>query len=328
MTVTDTTAVFFDGVRRVVIEGLEPDTSVEVLGHDVRTMPAPGPMLSRFATVNDVHFGETEAGRIDGVDMGPVCSVPDGAEPYPEVMSRGAVAEIAAIDPAAVFVKGDLTSNGLSAEHDRFLDFYGVFGDRLVYIRGNHESFHGLDVGSRPMHAVRLDGVTVALVDTSRNRQVNGSVSTEQAEWLDVLAAESDQPVMVLGHHPVWNPEVEQRRDDVFGVRPTDSERLFELFRRRRRLVGYWAGHTHRNHRRHLAAGGGRPFVEVASVKDYPGVWAEYRVYASCVVQIVHRISTPAALAWTEQTRHMYEGGYAAYALGSMSDRCFAVPVD
>ena len=47
--------------------------------------------------------------------MGPTFRVPEGAEPYPVTMNRGAVAEMPAIDPAAVVVKGDLTSDG----HDR-----------------------------------------------------------------------------------------------------------------------------------------------------------------------------------------------------------------
>ena len=51
-------------------------------------------------------------------------------------------------------------------------------------------------------------------------------------------------------------------------------------------------------------------------MKDYPGAWAEYRVHEGGVLQIVHRISTPEALAWTEQTRGMFPGLYASYAFG------------
>jgi hypothetical protein len=78
---------------------------------------------------------------------------------------------------------------------------------------------------------------------------------------------------------------------------------------------------------RHIASTGDRPWVEVACVKDYPGTWAEYRVFEGGVLQIHRRISTPQALAWTEQTRHMYEGGYAEYAFGDLAERCFAMRV-
>ena len=60
-------------------------------------------------------------------------------------------------------------------------------------------------------------------------------------------------------------------------------------------------------------------------MKDYPGSWAEYRVFEGGMLQIHRRISAPDALAWTEQTRQMFAGTYADYALGSIDDRCFAV---
>ena len=59
-----------------------------------------GDCLCRFATVNDVHFGETECGVLEEFDFdGPVFSAEPGEPPYPEMMNSGAIAEIAAIDP-------------------------------------------------------------------------------------------------------------------------------------------------------------------------------------------------------------------------------------
>ena len=63
--------------------------------------------------------------------------------------------------------------------------------------------------------------------------------------------------------------------------------------------------------------------VEVACVKDYPGAWAEYRVYEGGYTQVVRRIAAPDAMAWTEKTREMFQGLYREYALGSVADRCF-----
>jgi hypothetical protein len=154
---------------------------------------------------------------------------------------------------------------------------------------------------------------------------VNGSLSGEQLDWLDELAARSDEPVLVFGHHHMWNPDADVRSDDFFGLRPDDAEALLAVFERRRSLVGYFAGHTHRNRRIQVARTGGVPWVEVGCVKDYPGTWAEYRVFEGGILQIARRVSTPDALAWTEQTRHMFEGGYAGYALGELDDRCFPI---
>jgi hypothetical protein len=63
----------------------------------------------------------------------------------------------------------------------------------------------------------------------------------------------------------------------------------------------------------------------VACVKDYPGTWAEYRVFDGGVLQVHRRISTPEALDWTEKTRGMFAGAYAEYAFGALGDRCFAM---
>jgi Icc protein len=60
-------------------------------------------------------------------------------------------------------------------------------------------------------------------------------------------------------------------------------------------------------------------------VKDYPGAWAEYRVYEGGYTQVTRRVASPEAMAWTEKTRSMFAGLYRDYALGSLSDRCLSV---
>ncbi len=65
--------------------------------------------------------------------------------------------------------------------------------------------------------------------------------------------------------------------------------------------------------------------MEVACVKDFPGAWAEYRIFDGGILQVFRRISTPDALGWSERTRQMYEGGYAAYSFGALADRCFMI---
>jgi predicted phosphodiesterase len=326
MTLADDEAVVFRGADFRVYDDLSPDSVVDLDGREVRTLPRRGELLARITTVNDVHFGETEAGKIDGVDEWPTYSVPPGSDPYPEFMNAGAVAEMAQLDPDLVVVKGDLTADGTRAEYQRFLDVYqGEFGDRLVHVRGNHESFNELDAAAWPTQERELPGVIVAVLDTSRDLRINGDLSTEQLDWLDELGARADRPVMVFGHHPVWNPAEEPRHDATFGLVPDATDSLAAVFARRPRLVGYFAGHTHRNRVVHLPGAGQVPFVEVASVKEFPGSWAEYRVFDGGILQVHRRISTPDALAWTERTRHMYGGLYQGYALGRLHERCFAM---
>ena len=146
-----------------------------------------------------------------------------------------------------------------------------------------------------------------------------------ELEWLDELGARADRPVLVFGHHHCWKPGGENRSDEYFGIRPVDSEQLVDVVARRPSLVGYFAGHTHRNRVRRFAATGDVPWVEVACVKDYPGAWAEYRVFEGGILQVHRRISSPDALGWTERCRVLFGGLYPLYAFGEIADRCFPV---
>jgi predicted phosphodiesterase len=324
-TVTDDEAVLFEGSRSTLLADLKPDTAYEHDDVAFRTLPKPrGERLATIATVNDLHFGETECGVIDGfgLEMGPVLSVGPGEEPYPEVMNRAAVAEIAALQPDTVVAKGDLTTYGSEPEYRAFLECYRTaFGDRLIWVRGNHDG-HLAPFGRQE---VTLPGVTLAVLDTAVPGLASGRIDGDQLEWLDELASRADRPVLVFGHHHVWDPASRSRPDTYFGVHPDDSEKLVQVVARRPQLVGYFAGHTHRNRVRRFPATGKVPWVEVACVKDFPGTWAEYRVYEGGILQIHHRIGSAEALAWSESCRALFSGLYVSYAFGEMADRCLLV---
>lgn len=323
-------AVIHQGARVFRLDGLEPATAYERQGIAFTTLDEPGELLSTFATVNDVHFGETVCGMVsEHPEIGPQFRPAPGAEPFPLVMNRSAVEEIQAIDPAVLVVKGDLTADGTQAEYDQFRAVYEpAFGDRMVVVRGNHESYNHATFGAVAHQSVTLPGATLAVIDTSVDGSPSGTVSAEQLDWLDALAASADRPLLVFGHHHLGDPNSTERADRTFGIDLAASAELLALVARRPSIRGYFCGHTHRNRVRRFAESGDVPWVEVGCVKDHPGSWAEYRVYEHGINQIHHRISSPKALAWSEQTRHMYEGLYHDYAFGSIDDRCFTIPAD
>jgi hypothetical protein len=98
------------------VTGLEPETeyavqvdgatATDLLPKTVTTLTRPGGKLrATFATVNDVHFGEVECGRLGTPEeLGPILSVGPGEDPYPAVMNAGAIAEMAALDADAILV--------------------------------------------------------------------------------------------------------------------------------------------------------------------------------------------------------------------------------
>jgi predicted phosphodiesterase len=320
------------------ITGLEPEThyalqidgvdATELLPPTVTTLAQPaGRRLATFATVNDVHFGEVECGRLGTPEeLGPILSVGPGEEPYPNVMNAGAIAELAALDPDAVVVKGDLTDRGTDEEYEAFVDAYSKLGPRMHHTRGNHDAMVSHTIAVHAPRAIELPGVTLAVLDTVRPGSEHGRITADQFDWLDDVARASSTPVLVFGHHHPWDPSSAERNERYFGINPGDSEALCAVIARREAIAGYFAGHTHRNRVRRFDAARGVPIVEIACVKDYPGAWAEYRVHEGGYTQLARRISTPSAMKWTEQTRAMFAGLYRDYALGGQSDRCFTQP--
>jgi predicted phosphodiesterase len=324
-TVADDAATFHDRTTVDHVGGLEPDTEYERHGIAFRTLPRPsGALRCRIGTVNDVHFGEVEAGRLDEQPGGPVRRVAPGAPPYPETMNRAAAREMADAELAAVIVKGDLSTDGTAEEFASFEACYRLpFGDLLHVVRGNHDAYRGQhDYAGDEW--IELPGVAVALLDTAVPRRPSGHLSPAQIDWLDAGAGASTVPVLVMGHHQQWVSGA--RSPDYFGIDPDASDALTEVMKRRPAIVGYAAGHTHR-HRVRLVDGH-IPSIEVGCVKDFPGTWAEYRVYDGGILQVVHRMSSPEALAWSEECRTLYSDfgvDYASYALGTLTDRCFPI---
>lgn len=326
-TVTDTEAVFHDGEKVIRVDGLRPGKEQTVEGMTVRTLSRPtGQLLSTVATVSDVHIGETECGHYEGVNLGPGLRAEPGEPPYPETMAGAAAAEMAARHVDVVIAKGDLTARGAAAELATFLDiFEAPFGDRMHWTNGNHDVCGVSELppkGRRATELVKVAGARLAVLDTAVPAQTGGRVTDEQLAWLDDLASDTDDatPVLVFGHHPIFDHAA-----FTVGIDAADSDRLIELFVRRPALVGYFAGHSHRNLVRRLPQTGDVPWAEIGATKDFPGVWAEYRIYEGGILQIVHRISAPEALAWTERTRSMFGGLYPSYSFGSLADRCFRI---
>ncbi len=324
-TVADDLIVAHEGVDVHRLDGLAPDTEHQVGMHTVRTSSRPrGELLCRFATVNDLHFGEIDCGRLDDNPGGPVQRADPGDPPYAEMMNGFAVSEIAEIDPVAVIVKGDLSRDGQPDEWAAFEECYRPpFGARLHVVRGNHDAYHG-QTGYAGDEWIELPGVSVALLDTTIPTETTGWLGDDQLEWLDTLAAQADRPVIVMGHHQQFTGS--SRSPGYFGLHPDASDALTAVIARRTSIVAYTAGHTHRHRLRMLACG--VPSVEVGCVKDFPGSWAEYRVYEHGISQVVHRLSSPEALRWSQRCRHLYRDfgvDYETYAMGRLEDRCFTI---
>jgi len=306
-----------DTEYRLRVEGAEVDTHLPSAFRTLR--PPAGPRVATLATVNDVHFGEEVCGYwSEDPSVGPVFRSAPGEDPYPEVMNAAAVQAIAELAPDVVVAKGDLSNEGEPENLARFREVYGgAFGNRLAYVRGNHDKTMA---GEHVVH--EHNGVTFAVLDTVTPGHPGGQFPSTTLGWLSEVARSTAGPVFVFGHHPTYSTDFDDGKEFPFCSTEADAVAFEATLDAHDNIVGYFCGHTHRNRVRYTPKRR-VPNVEVASVKEYPGAWAEYRIHADGYVQMVHRTTDPAALAWSAQTSRMYFGMQRDFALGQLADRCF-----
>ena len=312
----------------VRLTDLQPGSIHHIGNHEVQTLDRPdGELLCRFGTVNDLHFGEVECGRIDDDPRGPIQRAEPGEPPYPQTMNRAAVAEMADAGLAAVVVKGDISTDGTDEEFAGFEACYrAAFGDRLHVVRGNHDAYRAQHVYTGDQW-IDLPGV----VDRSAR---HGLVGAHDGLDHGTATGMARRPCLGLPIGRWWCSAITNSGSRVGGTTSTSASTPTAATvstmspHDDRRIVAYAAGHTHRHRVRPMACG--VPSIEVGCVKDFPGTWAEYRVYEGGVMQVVHRMSSPEALNWSERCRHLMADfgiDYESYAMGNLEDRCFNIPL-
>jgi len=350
-----------DATRLVRIDGLEPDTeyalAIDAEGAApaepsryfparVRTLPAPrGKVVARFATLNDLHFGEPRFGGVmtEDNDYGdpapgfPAVRETDGDVPYWRLMNEDAVADINAAGVDAVVIKGDIADRGLRAQFEVARRTFEGFDVPWHAFLGNHDHYGRLEgeevdgyalLGQpRAPRAFDLGGWRLVLLDTVEPGHHHGVFPDERLRWLaDELerTRELAQPTLLLTHHQPVPPEHANSYPNSIGIIPEHSTRMFDLLGRNPQVQGVLIGHTHRNRVRRYAASGDIPFVEVNCVKDYPGGFAVYELHDDGTFrQEVRRTSSARALAHSTRCRDFFKGGYRDFALGTLADRCW-----
>ena len=188
-------------------------------------------------------------------------------------MNRAAVAEIAAIEPAAVVVKGDLTASGHARRVRRLPRLLRpAFGDRLHHVRGNHDAMAGADLRRRAAahRPARRDD------RPARHRDPRAATAGPLDDRPAGLARRPGRrratvPVLVMAHHYPWSPDATTAAATATSAStPRRRERLVEVIARRPPIVGCFAGHTHRNRVRRFSATGPVPYVEVGLREGLP----------------------------------------------------------
>ncbi|MBW3614953.1 MAG: metallophosphoesterase family protein [Actinobacteria bacterium] len=323
----------------VVVEGLQPDTDYEVVlevgrarrvAGALRTLaPPPGSLLSRFATISDLHIGEPAFGLLPRVRELPA---PPPEQGYAARCARAAIAEAAAWGAEALVVKGDLTFSGRPKQWELVAEILSSAPMPVYATLGNHDVFAkstdgrvvlarcGVAIPYEPT-SVSLPGITLVVGHSAQARRSAGHLDDRQCETLVRLAGDSPGGAFVTLHHYVDPLPIPSRYPP--GIPRQQGDPLLRGLAEANPATLVSFGHTHRNRRgvRH-----GLAVTEVGSTKDYPGVWAGYAVHEGGIRQVVRRISDPSCLAWTQETRRMLGGFWGLWAPGRLSSRCFSHP--
>jgi len=320
------------GVAVVEIDDLAADTAYEAVLSDaegrslgelaLRTKPTNGTVLSRFATISDVHLGAAK--------FGPARSITDDFDvPYAFRCARAAIDEAAAWGAEVLLIKGDLTDTGAEEEWDQAQRLFAESPLPFLFTPGNHDQWHtreldpsaGAQLLGVPSDAVQshdLDGVRLVLADTSKPDKGTGDLARLEAPLLDIVNVE--RPVFLGLHHNIqraplpwfWPP----------GTPSTNANPVIDALHAVNSAMFVSSGHTHRNRRHQIGPAGAVTYTEVSATADYPGCWAGYEVTESAIRQTVRRIASPAATSWTESTRAALGGIWPRWSQGRLDDRC------
>ncbi len=320
--------------------------------------PPPGRFLFSVVLCNDMHVGETVAGRsgdIPGLEG--VSQVP-GLPPYPEVMFRSLVDDASALGASFLLAAGDITAEAEPVDlrtARQMLDGFGARHEDWFLTRGNHDRAHEgeayatCSVGRWGGHdcfvdeffpddvetwlATDLQGLRVLGLDTydkAGRGSDAGTMSPDQVEWIrETLATDPDQPTVVFGHHPLVVEDSPYPVTDGSTLEVGQAEALVEQYRANPGVFLHHAGHTHRNKRTDLAGAPGVVHQEVAAVKEYPGGFTLLRVHEGGYALNFHKASSDEARAWNERSRTQVGGSWPQFALGaSVADRNAVVERD
>jgi 3',5'-cyclic AMP phosphodiesterase CpdA len=307
------------------VTGLHPDATqtVDVLGQatSITTLrPPPGRLLSRVATLSDLHLGLPHHFGVRDHER--------HTTPFPLRCARAAVREALAWGADALVFKGDLTQHARPAEFEQLAELLDEIEVPVGILLGNHDArLVSDDVDARKSLAnmgrpfedvawLDVPGARIILVDTTVPGRGYGRVHHVREHAIAAAADATDPVVLMLHHH------LEPHRIPIaypFGVPARPANAFLDELRDAAPALFVTSGHSHRNRARIQH---GVPITQVGSVKDYPGVWAGYAIHEGGIRQVVRRVAEPTCIEWTERTAAAMAGIWGRWTPGRLGGRC------
>src|SRR3954452_19520700 len=150
-------------------------------------------------------------------------------------------------DVAAVLVTGDVADNGLPEEYEQARKLL-VTPHRLVSCPGNHDArgpFEEVLLGREPTGgpvnaALQLDGLLVAMCDSSRPGRNDGLLEDETLDWLTTTLAAADGSALVCFPHP----PVVLHSPLLDAIRLVNADRLAVVLDNHPQVLAVLVGHA------------------------------------------------------------------------------------
>lgn len=303
-------------------------------------------------------------GSVPGGGIPPGFSTPPGEPPYTTTMAKALVADATARGARYLFAAGDVSSEAALVDvrdAKAILDGFGGYENDYFVARGNHDRPHN-DSSCTPSSCTPgkfddgtydhfrevfypgaptgptwasydLSGLHVVTLDTydkTGNGGDNGMLSDEQFSWFSAdLAAHSEQPTLVFGHHPITVESTVVNANPVrFDLDPAQAQQVEALYAANPGVFFHQAGHTHRNYRTTGTTATDVTFHETGAVKEYPGGFTLLRLYTGGFAVNFYKTRADLAREWSERTRQEDFTVGPFYVFGGVGDRNYVVERD
>ncbi|MEY2472761.1 MAG: 3,5-cyclic-AMP phosphodiesterase [Actinomycetota bacterium] len=222
--------------------------------------------------------------------------------------------------------KGDLTDRGSVEEFEWFAALVRDAGVEMTAILGNHDirtddvdgaavlRSRGIDTATRAT-AVDVPGLRIVMLPSLRDYHLGEWTEADRDELIR-LAHESARPLFVATHH--YPQRFNVANEFPPGIPARNARLLLDALDEAAPRSVIACGHTHRHHRRHYKS---LLITEIGSTKDWPGVWAGYRVFEGGIMQTVHQVQEPSARAWLDRTGGTLFGVWRYWSPGVRTHR-------
>ena len=170
---------------------------------------------------------------------------------------------------------GDLTNFGSSLELE---EVYGLLQreDRnFIHVLGNHDLYwqtrrEVLEItGQQRYHAIDTETAMLVFLDTAKELDFDdwgGWLDDEQLQWLESkVEASGTKPLLVFGHHPVYNTTARSEREKG-SIHPSID--MWRILNRKKGVGVYFNGHTHVDS---IVAQNNWTFVQLSACLDQHG---------------------------------------------------------